>query len=260
MHDTVQYANFDFPRYSQTMATDSSGVAAALKALMAATADLSKAVTKDVGADVAEQVASALQSATDSMQAASRKVGRNPKADTRAEILEAAAALFTEKGFDAASLDEIAKKAGRTKGAIYAHFESKDDLMMALIREMTDPNTCDQQTLDVVEAYRDGTLAEYMDEAVSEADPGVLLSMEILAYALRRPERREEVAQVFIRHRDALKAVIAKEIPGAHQEAVLAFATIVNMGSLYAGLSPELADGAAIAEVLGNAVGGKTHH
>ncbi len=51
---------------------------------------------------------------------------------TRERILNVALDLFTEKGFDGASLREIAERLGVTKAAIYYHFASKDDILMAL--------------------------------------------------------------------------------------------------------------------------------
>jgi AcrR family transcriptional regulator len=53
-------------------------------------------------------------------------------ASTRERILNVAIDLFTEKGFDGASLREIAERLDVTKAAIYYHFASKDDILMAL--------------------------------------------------------------------------------------------------------------------------------
>ncbi|HEY7592865.1 MAG TPA: ScbR family autoregulator-binding transcription factor [Actinophytocola sp.] len=54
---------------------------------------------------------------------------------TRNAILDSAAAVFNERGFAGASLSEILTKAGVTKGALYFHFSSKEELAMALIEE-----------------------------------------------------------------------------------------------------------------------------
>lgn len=51
---------------------------------------------------------------------------------TRERILDVALDLFTEKGFDRTSLREIAERLGVTKAALYYHFASKDDILMAL--------------------------------------------------------------------------------------------------------------------------------
>jgi len=52
-----------------------------------------------------------------------------------AEILDAALAVFAEKGYAAARMDEIASRAGVTKGTIYLYFESKDAMFRALVQE-----------------------------------------------------------------------------------------------------------------------------
>lgn len=51
---------------------------------------------------------------------------------TRALLLDAAEEVFAEKGFTPASLDDIAHAAGYTKGAIYKHFATKEDLFLAV--------------------------------------------------------------------------------------------------------------------------------
>ena len=54
------------------------------------------------------------------------------KADTRERILNVALDLFTRQGFDGTSLRQIAESLGLTKAALYYHFESKDDILLAL--------------------------------------------------------------------------------------------------------------------------------
>jgi AcrR family transcriptional regulator len=51
------------------------------------------------------------------------------------EILEAALAVFAEKGFASARMDDIAARAGVTKGTIYLYFDSKESLFKALLQE-----------------------------------------------------------------------------------------------------------------------------
>lgn len=54
---------------------------------------------------------------------------------TRTHILDAAAAVFLEVGYSAASVNDIVLRADVTKGALYFHFESKSALACALIAE-----------------------------------------------------------------------------------------------------------------------------
>src|SRR5512138_1753489 len=51
------------------------------------------------------------------------------------EILDAALAVFAEKGFAAARMEDIAAKAGVTKGTIYLYFPSKEEVFKSLARE-----------------------------------------------------------------------------------------------------------------------------
>jgi AcrR family transcriptional regulator len=61
---------------------------------------------------------------------------RSPRrAQTRARLLEAAARVYARRGFEAATLDEVADEAGYTKGAVYDHFGSKENLLLALLDE-----------------------------------------------------------------------------------------------------------------------------
>lgn len=55
---------------------------------------------------------------------------------TRARILEAAERLFSRDGFDATTVDEIARAAGVNKALIYYHFENKDDLLLRLFESI----------------------------------------------------------------------------------------------------------------------------
>ncbi|MFZ1991632.1 MAG: TetR family transcriptional regulator [Alphaproteobacteria bacterium] len=65
----------------------------------------------------------------------SKKPERKPgtkRANTRAQLIDAAWKLFRENGISATSLEEVAAQAGMTKGAIYGNFENKDDLVFAV--------------------------------------------------------------------------------------------------------------------------------
>lgn len=57
------------------------------------------------------------------------KVSREQMAENRRRILDVAAQLFKDRGFDAVSVAEVMKAAGMTHGGFYGHFSSKDDLI-----------------------------------------------------------------------------------------------------------------------------------
>lgn len=65
---------------------------------------------------------------------------RRRKADRPSEIVQAALAVFAEKGFAAAKLEDIAKRAGVSKGAIYLYFDTKQDIFRAVVGQAIAPN------------------------------------------------------------------------------------------------------------------------
>lgn len=70
---------------------------------------------------------------------------RQPKWQRRAEdrpreICSAALEVFGENGFAAARLDEIARRAGISKGTLYLYFRDKEDLFRAVVRDTVAPN------------------------------------------------------------------------------------------------------------------------
>src|SRR5688572_3461616 len=74
---------------------------------------------------------------TDQLEITSRK--RRPKARP-AEILEAALDLFTERGFKATRLEDVASRAGLSKAAIYLYFKDKTSLLVALVQATAGAN------------------------------------------------------------------------------------------------------------------------
>jgi AcrR family transcriptional regulator len=64
-----------------------------------------------------------------------RRAGERP-----AEIVRAAYEVFSEKGFASARLDDIARRAGVSKGALYLYFETKQDIFEAVVKDAVAPN------------------------------------------------------------------------------------------------------------------------
>jgi AcrR family transcriptional regulator len=104
------------------------------------------------------------------------------------QILDAAVSVFAERGFHAASMDEIAARAGVSKPILYTHFESKDGLYEAILQRsaqlMTDRIGASAQAvgapdervwagilafLDIVEEHRDWWIAS--QQAVIAGEP-----------------------------------------------------------------------------------------
>ncbi|MFI5511352.1 TetR/AcrR family transcriptional regulator [Mycobacterium sp. NPDC051804] len=118
---------------------------------------------------------------------------------TRALLLDAAEEVFAEKGFTPASLDDIARAAGYTKGAIYKHFATKEDLFLA-VSDRYWRRYFDNFAEVMASAKRVG--AREFDEIAKRwrklsRDRGAehaALGHEFTLYLLRNPEARKRVA------------------------------------------------------------------
>jgi AcrR family transcriptional regulator len=132
---------------------------------------------------------------------------QSEKKSSRERLLEAAAKVFAERGYQAASVEEIAAAAGLSKGAVYWNFSSKDELFHALLEERID-----RQIEETAEFLRSAPIDRPIDPEVAnrwEAMLGserelMLLSQEHWARAVRDPELRARYAERQARLRDIL--------------------------------------------------------
>src|SRR5687767_2147297 len=58
--------------------------------------------------------------------------------ETRERVLQAAAVLFDDKGYEATTLNDIVERSGMTKGAVYFHFSSKSAIAVEIVRHLFD--------------------------------------------------------------------------------------------------------------------------
>ena len=119
------------------------------------------------------------------------------KARTREAILNAAARLFARRGVEATSLDDIAREIGMTKGAIYANFKNKRELVYALLDRHEVP-------VDLSALWKEGvSLADRLGEAgrhlaaLLKTVPRdtVILDMEYRLDWIRNPRGRERMRE-----------------------------------------------------------------
>lgn len=187
---------------------DDDTIGAATRAIADATATLTRLLSKQmatVSTEVSDVIAASLRDAAQGLADASATVERTSggwragerrqaRVDrTRADLVDAAGRVFAARGFEGASVGDIAAEAGYTKGALYAHFGSKSDLFIALARERLGLER------PVSTTTTPGDLAADLSAnlAVAGDDPTLMLSFEILAYAVRHPESRAELGPLF---------------------------------------------------------------
>jgi AcrR family transcriptional regulator len=114
---------------------------------------------------------------------------------TRNALLDAAAEVFARRGFNGASLDEIAETAGFTRGAIYKHFEGKEDLFFALMDRLNEQSLVkfDHRFQLSGNAVRDvDAIVEMWKELFFQDEDVAAIGSELYLYELRNPKAREK--------------------------------------------------------------------
>lgn len=239
-------------------------IGAATRALADATATLTRLLGRQaqtVVPEVSEALAAGLREASRGLADASDNVARRAgdqraresrreKVDrTRADLLDAAARVIAARGYEGASVGDIAAEAGYTKGALYAHFGSKSGVFLALARErlgiaMSDPArdmpglTEDGVDTDALTAWMQAT----------QDDPDLLLQLEFLGYGLRNPDASHELVALHDRSFELASEQVARirrarrraagEDPGPSvptqedQDTALAVISVLNVATL----------------------------
>jgi AcrR family transcriptional regulator len=186
---------------------------------------------------------------------------RPTRAQTRQRLLQAAGEVFALRGYDRASLDDVAAAAGLTKGAVYSSFASKDDLFYALMRERVD----ERLALVTAAVERQATVSDMTREAgsglaqlMSSQLDWHLLFIEFWARAVRDPELHEE----FAHERRTVRGVIARflqaraveagvTLPAPVDQLAVAVLALSNGIAIEHLADPDTADPATFGVILG---------
>lgn len=172
---------------------------------------------------------------------------RLPRSARRAQLLAAAQAVFVDRGYHAAGMDEIADRAGVSKPVLYQHFPGKRDLYLALL------DSADEQIV-----------AEVLTSMKSSSDNRERVTATISAYfafvdreggayrlvfesdLVNDPQVRSRIAQVQEHCAQAVAEVIRHDTECTQQEAMLLATGVVGMAQVAA--RHWLADGRAMSQ------------
>jgi AcrR family transcriptional regulator len=179
---------------------------------------------------------------------------RRPKGDkrarTRAKLIDAAAEVIGEKGWDRTSLDEVARRTGMTRGAIYGNFANREELFLAVVQSRWKP---------VAPGYTPGTtFRQHMHavgQAVAAAGPErrarAMGALSFMLYALTHEELRGRLvtlnAEIYQRMaKDVSKAFRRRELPMPPKRLIPTLHALSDGLTFLRALMPELVSDAVI--------------
>ena len=179
-----------------------------------------------------------------------RKTGVTP-AQTRAELVEAAARVFGLKGYDGASIADITDEAGLSLGSVYTHFQSKAELFVAVVREYGRQDYLDLIGLKLTADVADvstlvGDVIEFLTLVGTSFASRPPADAPILVEAIMASKRDPEVSDLITTWILEVEGLIASAIAsdqesgsvdsGVDAAALARFTTFVDLGARLAGV------------------------
>ncbi|MDT5291783.1 MAG: hypothetical protein QOF88_6672 [Mycobacterium sp.] len=150
------------------------------------------------------------------------------RAETRANLIEAAFRVFADKGFGQVRIDDVCTAAGYTRGAFYSNFDSLDELFFALYDEsarLIAGQVTDAITDDDIDPGIEAVIERVTATLLLDRD-WLLIKTDFLLHAARNPAVADRLAS----HRQQLRTVIETRLDGARERLTLpdAIADIPN--------------------------------
>ncbi len=250
--------------YHGVMSSERDEIRSASRALRDAASAFSRALGQtfaEAGAQAGKEIADELKQASKELNDAAVQMGwdltdtrRSPKAErTRADLLAAARRVFAEKGYEGASVGDVAAAAGYTKGAVYANFGSKEELFLELARQLTADDAAlkdSQPGLDLHEVFA-------VRPADDAATAQMLLALELYVYAIRHPEARADLAPMLARAYDGVATVVHRARSDDHAEpsrddrdTAFGLVAVHTLAAIFAPLLDDPAEAPAVADRL----------
>jgi AcrR family transcriptional regulator len=132
--------------------------------------------------------------------------------ETRRRLIEAAMQVWARYGYEACAVDEVARQAGVSKGAVYFHFRSKEDLLLEVVELQLWRDQ--QRVLDLATA--EGPILGLRtlldpDRTLSETDPWPRLLQEFWCAAARSPSVANRLQEMYQKRREILSRHLAEQ-------------------------------------------------
>jgi AcrR family transcriptional regulator len=127
--------------------------------------------------------------------------------------LDAAQSVFVRAGFEAATIEEIAERAGYTRGAFYFNFKSKEELLIAAVTRVLGrlSHNIDELSQKYVDPQeRLAGLQQFYARLSTEDFSSALLFIEYKLFAVRHPKRHAKLAAAYAKVRQSRERLLEK--------------------------------------------------
>lgn len=158
--------------------------------------------------------------------------------ERKTQILDAARDSFTERGFHNTRMADIAEASGLSKGALYWYFESKDAIILSLLKKVFEPELRDLQSLLDDDRSAEERLLSYTQRAAEDMQDMLKwmpLIYEFLVLAFRRDLIKKFISSFYKKNVELLESLIQQGIDSGEFQATSARDAAIAVGSIIEG-------------------------
>jgi AcrR family transcriptional regulator len=172
---------------------------------------------------------------------------------TRNRLLRAAERVFARVGYEKAQVEEIAGAAGFSKGALYAHFKSKEELFLALYAVKTASYLAKLRHALNSAPTREGKIAAFRSFYIdlSKEKAWALIILEVKLFITRYPDVTERLRQIDERMGDSIEGAFTRLFGNSARAAGEALGGIFSALVLEADLEPDVLPERKMRAILG---------
>ncbi|MBN1267287.1 MAG: TetR/AcrR family transcriptional regulator [Anaerolineales bacterium] len=164
---------------------------------------------------------------------------RDVSEERRAQILEAAAEVFTRAGFAGARMDDIAEQASLSKGSLYWYFDSKEDIIMGILDAMVSGEFSVLQELNTQPLSAEEKLVCIMKYAVDDLvsmEPMLPIMFEYWGLIQRQKKIRDRLGSYYKEMFAVMAPIIKQGVDSGEFRPVDVDEVVIAMGAVFEGM------------------------
>lgn len=154
------------------------------------------------------------------------------------QIIEAATTVFARLGFNQARMDDIVEESGLSKGTIYWYFNSKDEIISAILEKMMTREIAhlDEAMMSNLSAKENLQIfAKYIVEDILMLKPLIPILFEFMALQTRNKSIQQTINKFYMTYMEVITPIIQQGIDRHEFRPVNAESVAIAIGSIFEG-------------------------
>jgi AcrR family transcriptional regulator len=158
--------------------------------------------------------------------------------ERKAQIIDAATKVFTERGFSHARMDDIVAESGLSKGTLYWYFDSKESIIVSILDRVFDWETARMRTILAGEQSAHEKLDEIVRITVEDLDrisPLMPIFFEFWSLSFRNATINKTITRYYRKFIDLIEPILEQGIEQGDFRSVPVRETAISIGAIFEG-------------------------